>query len=77
MTFYPLRNPKQFCFQGLAGKKTLPLPHDFFSCYEIRNKDIFKAGHRLTFNPYTYTDMGEFSKLGVLPNCAPIFFKLF
>ena len=44
--FYTLRNPKQFCFQGLAGKKKKKnsLPHDFFSCCEIQNKDIFKAG---------------------------------
>ena len=44
--FHRRAKKTQFCFQlQLQGtKKKNALPHDFFSCCEIRNKDIFKAG---------------------------------
>ena len=43
MTFYPLQKSKTFFFQDLEGKKPLP-PAWIFSCCEIQNKYIFKAG---------------------------------
>ena len=42
-TFLPTAKSLTIFFQGLAEKKP-SLPHDFFSCCEIRKKDIFKAG---------------------------------
>ena len=43
MTFLLTGKSETTFFQGLAGEKK-SLPHDFFSCCEIWNKHIFKAG---------------------------------
>ena len=44
ITFLPPAKFETILFQGLTSKKKPCLPHEFLSCLEIQNKDIFKAG---------------------------------
>ena len=46
MTFLPTAKSETILFSTSTSRyeKKNALPHDFFSCWEIRNKDIFKAG---------------------------------